>query len=88
MMRCQFVHLYRTKAGKLQPCFSVQTTRERFASNTSIAESCFIAAFQMEFQREIHCTTAYGFKLVTLLVADNFMKIGQPIAWMVSNRKD
>ena len=59
---------------------------ERFASSTSIAESCFIAAFQTEFQREIyeryastilcvdstHCTTAYGFKLITLLVSDNF----------------
>lgn len=53
--------------------------------NTSIPDTSFLAAIQTKFQLELyrkyapvilcvdstHCTTAYGFKLITLLVADD-----------------
>lgn len=53
--------------------------------DSAIADTTFLAAIQTEFQFELyqkyapvvlcvdstHCITAYGFKLITLLVADD-----------------
>ena len=61
----------------------------------------FILCIQTNFQKDCftrfaktvvcidatHCTTQYDFKLVTILVMDEFSE-GIPAAWMISNRED
>lgn len=67
----------------------------------AVCSDDFILCIQTKFQKDCftkfaknvicvdatHCTTQYDFKLVTILVMDEFGE-GIPAAWMVSNRED